>query len=671
MRYALGIDTGGTYTDAVIYELETGEILESAKFETDKENLLRSIEGVLSGLKMLKGADFIALSTTLATNACVEGKGGGAKLILIGADEEIVRRYGRDYGLPDAGDILFIPGRLSSGGQVEEPADWDLLRRAVRGLKDTQVFAVVSQWGVRNPVFERQARDILSDEFNKQTVCGFELTGELNYIRRGASALLNARLIPLIDHFLKSVKMAVSRRGLEAPIVIVRSDGSLMNERFTRVRPVETLLCGPVASVLGGTELTGEKDCVVIDMGGTTTDIAIVKNGMPRIAAEGVSIGGWRTNVKSIDVSTVGLGGDSRIYMDESASLRLSSKRVAPLCYLACRWPETRAEMERILASDQKSSVDLMEFYYSLRTLTQAGLTEMEARIMRALEPGPLSLNQLALKLGVSIYEVDVKRLEKLDAVMRSALTPTDIMHVRGDYGAWDAEAALCGAEHMARRLELSVEALCQRVYEEIGHKLYRAILNALLGYEGIDVKEENHALSALMDMGFKEPSDGILKCAYTSAVKLVGIGAPTGLFLPDVAKKLHSLAVIPKSAAVANAVGAAVGNICAEKSILIKPVDAPEGVTGYTVFGVSGPMWFEDYDDAVKAATEQAKSAAEGEIRTRGASGSVATQVDVDKKTALIAFMGKNQDESTMHLETVVTARSVGKFQFSSASAT
>ena len=101
-------------------------------------------------------------------------------------------------------------------------------------------------------------------------VCGHELASQLNFLKRAATALLNARLIPLINEFIDAVKLGLKERGIDAPLVIVCGDGSIMSEEFVRDRPVETLLSGPAASGIGGMNLSGQKNCVVVDMGGTT-----------------------------------------------------------------------------------------------------------------------------------------------------------------------------------------------------------------------------------------------------------------------------------------------------------------------------------------------------------------------------------------------------------------
>ena len=120
-------------------------------------------------------------------------------------------------------------------------------------------------------VYEKKAKQAFSRRYDFPLICGHELFSELNSVQRGASTLLNAKLLPVIREFLAAVKASLKARGVDAPLVIVRSDSSLMSEEFSMLRPVETILCGPAASVLGGLKLTGEKDSVIIDMGGTTT----------------------------------------------------------------------------------------------------------------------------------------------------------------------------------------------------------------------------------------------------------------------------------------------------------------------------------------------------------------------------------------------------------------
>lgn len=318
MGIGLGIDTGGTCTDAVLYDFTQRRILAGAKSLTTKEDLALGIGAALDQLpvELLRRTERVALSTTLATNACVENKGGRAGLILIGGDRQVVEKNGNQYGLPSADHIYFLDAELAEDGTVRREPDWERFRQeSAAFLKGLEAAAVVSYQGIRNPALEKQAQEILK-ESGVRAIGGHELFWDRNYIRRGASTLLNARLLPVIDTFLQAVDRTLMEREIHAPMVVVRSDGSLMSESFSRERPVETILCGPAASVMAGMHLAGCPDCLVVDMGGTTTDIALVRGGIPVKVSDGVTIGQWRTFVKSVDIHTIGLGGDSVVRLD-------------------------------------------------------------------------------------------------------------------------------------------------------------------------------------------------------------------------------------------------------------------------------------------------------------------------------------------------------------------
>ncbi|MHB1454927.1 MAG: hydantoinase/oxoprolinase family protein [Saccharofermentanales bacterium] len=477
MVYGLGIDTGGTYTDAVIFDFENSKVIGTAKSITNKENLTIGINGAIGQLDpgILDRISMVSLSTTLATNACVEGKGSRAKLVMIGGYKSVISRYGSEYGLPDAQDIIFVDGGHNQQGEVVDEPDWELLEADIlRCMKDTDVFAVVEVWGIRNAGFERKAKELISAWTGRQVVCGYELTDEINSLKRAASAFLNARLIPIINDFLDAVKISLKQRGIRVPLVIVRGDGSLMSEEFAREKPVETLLCGPAASVSGGISLTGEKNCIIIDMGGTTSDIAIARNGIPRLAAEGANIGKWRTGTKSIMINTVGLGGDSLIHRDSQGVLKLGPVRAAPLSWTASTWPETIDAMRSIYESGRKHSISLCEFFYLIRDISgDPYYNSDEQLISGALKQGPLSLGGLAAAVGISIYEIRTARLEQLGIIMRCGLTPTDIMHLTGAFTGWHKDAAFYGASIMANQLDVTLEDFIDVINEKVKEKLY------------------------------------------------------------------------------------------------------------------------------------------------------------------------------------------------------
>jgi N-methylhydantoinase A/oxoprolinase/acetone carboxylase beta subunit len=133
-------------------------------------------------------------------------------------------------------------------------------------------------------------------------VCGHELTSNLNSIRRAITVAFNARLIPVIRELLTSVKDVLHERGIAAPLMVVKGDGHIVSDAVAMERPIETILSGPAASIIGGNYLSGMDTGIVVDMGGTTTDIAILRNGIPQVKADGATVGEWRMSIRAADI---------------------------------------------------------------------------------------------------------------------------------------------------------------------------------------------------------------------------------------------------------------------------------------------------------------------------------------------------------------------------------
>ncbi len=186
-----------------------------------------------------------------------------------------------------------------------------------------------SLFSVRNPSHERRIRSLIRELTGKPVTCGHELTSGLDAPRRALTAALNAQLTPQLRHLLEAVQAVLTEAGIAAPLMVVKGDGSLMAVEMALECPVETVLSGPAASVVGARFLTGCDDFVMSDMGGTTTDIAVVRGGHPVLSAEGASVGGWKTMVEAVDVRTFGLGGDSELAFD-GRSIIIGPRRVRP-----------------------------------------------------------------------------------------------------------------------------------------------------------------------------------------------------------------------------------------------------------------------------------------------------------------------------------------------------
>ena len=454
MSIGIGIDTGGTYTDAVIYDFDNEIVLDSAKALTTKNDLTIGISNVIDKLSidLLKQASMVGLSTTMATNACVENKGGRAKLILWGIDKHTVERFGKQYGLPDADEIYFQDSYPKFNGGYEKETDWQLFEDNIeKWFKECDAVASVELFAMNtNALVEKKSKEILRDKLGIPVICGNELFTDIDALQRGSSVLLNARLIPIIEEFISAIKTVLKDRNINVPVGIVRSDGSLMSEKFTSVYPVETILCGPAASVMGGVKLSNVPNSFVIDMGGTTTDIAIVKDFVPVTETKGVKIGQWKTFVKGLFIDTFGLGGDSAVRYN-NGKMYLDDVRVIPLCVAAGEYPCIIDELKLLEKEDLPHTRFIHEFYILQKDISNnENYTEYEKEFCDKLKNGPMSLRKAAASMESDVYHFKVDRLEKEGVVMRCGLTPTDMMHIKGDFDTYDREASIMGANYVA-----------------------------------------------------------------------------------------------------------------------------------------------------------------------------------------------------------------------------
>lgn len=653
MKIGIGIDTGGTYTDAVAFDFESSSVLAKGKALTTKEDLTKGIGEAIDSLlsEYLPQAKIVALSTTLATNACVEGKGGRAKLVMIGASERLLEWIGADelYGLKKD-DILCID--INNGEDNKDRlADLEKqLNDADAWLSDADALSVAEVDSSKNGAEgEKRSKEKFA-KYDVPVVCASNLVKELNVMERGATALLNARLLPVIQEFISAVGKALAERGITAPAMIVRSDGSLMTDKLSQKRPVETIHSGPAASVLGARGLTNNQNCVIVDMGGTTTDISIIKDGVPSMIQNGIRIGGWRTQVKGVFMQTVALGGDSAIRMKEGR-LEIATRKAEPLCVAASKWPGIKDELKKLIYQEKIHSYPLHEFLYLVREPKNTSrYTSNEIALCDALKNGPLMLEQAAKAIRSDIYRLDSERLESEGVVMRCGLTPTDIMHIRGDFEVYDKEASELAVKYFMNCLSSftkkhgSVESFCEEVYDLIKHKLYDNIVNVLLAdkYPDIIKNGAGEQLSSLISQCYldsRQSSDSaFFEMSFNTSAALVGIGAPTHVFLPDVAKALGADCIIPEHAAVANAVGAVSADISAKVLVQISPNITEDGAAGYTVYGADSKYVYAEIDKATEAALEEAVRQASEEARIRGALGELSIKTKVTPKISYAA---------------------------------
>ncbi|MBQ8975767.1 MAG: hypothetical protein IJ072_08625, partial [Oscillospiraceae bacterium] len=460
MRIGIGIDTGGTCTDAVAMELETQRLIAKGKSLTTREDLSVGIGKALDMLPpdIVKQASIVSLSTTLATNACIEDKGCRAKLVIFGlTDENITRVNAADnFNLKGESVMCYDTHGSADGLRVDEP-DWEeFYGQYGDWIKDADALSAVELYANYNGApCEKHFKELVTDKTGRKCVCASELSNGVSVLARGSTALLNARLFHIVKEFVDAAAEDFRARGCNAPIMVVRSDGSLMSSEHTLIRPVETILSGPAASVLAGKSFSDSENYIIVDMGGTSTDVSVVTGGKPVTADDGIKVAQWPTYVRGIQVSPFNLGGDSAIRLSKGR-LELYPRRVKSLCSAASQWPEIKTQLKQLIRSHHyNNNFPLHEFFYLVREPEDMShYNENEKRLIDHVRGGPRILERLYDDAGIDLYHLDSERLEAEGVVMRCGMTPTDFMHIKGEYLEYDAEASVLAAKYMLMALE-------------------------------------------------------------------------------------------------------------------------------------------------------------------------------------------------------------------------
>lgn len=581
----LGIDTGGTYTDAVLVDSDAeagSEVISFAKALTTRHNLAQGIGESVDAVLTQSGASaqeikLCSVSTTLATNALVEGHGGRVALIAVGFTDDDMTRAGLNEAL-GSDSVVRINGGHDAHGVERAPLDVDALAKALAELAPAPSgYAVVSQFGVRNPGHELAVRNLIGSHSAAPVTCSHELTAKLNGPRRALTSLLNARLIPLIDSLLSAASGLLAERKINAPLMVVRGDGTLLSMEVARKRPIETILSGPAASVVGAQFLTDETDAIISDIGGTTTDIAILRGGKPHIDTSGATVGGHRTMVEAVAINTYGLGGDSRVAVDDgglTTKITLGPGRVVPISMLATQHPDVvMASLERETLSETTRERD-GQFAILIQTEGILDADDRARDLMEALAGGPRALNDL---IGTKRQELVLDRLVRAGAVRRAGFTPTDACHVLGHQDDFSAPAARMAAKLFARQKDRRSEPiatggadLSQRVVDLVVRNSAELILDSAFEADGFSQPglTKQTVVQAALDRHV-----GIIDFGLSVSVPIVGLGAGAKTYYPAVADLLGSYAVLSPYSGVANAVGAVVGQVAMTGRATIAPL--------------------------------------------------------------------------------------------------
>ena len=629
-RLIIGFDTGGTYTDAALVDTHSRQILTKAKAVTTKGDLSvgvsEALAAVFAAKPNLKGdtVAMVCLSTTLATNAIVEGHGSQIGVILIGFDDKMVERAGIAAALPGV-KILRCAGGHTYSGLQKEPLDSAAIANFITQTRgEVEAYAVAAEYSVRNPAHEQAAQQLIAELSGKPVTASSDLAHALDAPRRALTAALNARIISRIVALIGAVQRSMVAFDIHAPLMVVKGDGTLASAAKIVARPIETVLSGPAASVIGAKFLSGLEDFVVSDIGGTTTDIAVLEQGWPKLTAQGALVGGHRTLVRTIDMRTFALGGDSEVdFNDVTGKVVLKPSRIVPLSLLGHRYPSVVAELRSILAdpdgANYASRFALRPFGGQVQTMPQLGAKEQS--VYERIADVPVRLDQIIH----SPQDMRILlRLVKMGLAQLAGFTPSDAAHVLDKQSQWSREAALLGGlaftrwRRMAspRAGEHECRAFAQEVFDAVVFDSGRVLIETLAD---APVKADDPFIIAALDG--RGTYKG-LNIAIRPSSPLVAVGGPGAIYYPELGRRMNCEIVLPPFGDVANAVGAAVGVIKVQAIVEVTST----GVGHYRIHHAGGLEESGDAGEALAKAHIYAQSQARAHALELGTSHSEMT---------------------------------------------
>lgn len=533
--YSIGIDTGGTFTDAVLLNNETRQVVAWCKERTTTHDLSLGVGAALAGLLQNKAhahdVKQLSVSTTLATNAVVEGRGARVGLFVLG--------YVRHFKLPVVANI-FLKGGHTITGEEDEPLDLESLVDTLPKLvNEVDSYAVCGAMSIKNPTHELVAQEAIRLIDPKPVFCSHLVSSHPGMLERSATACLHAKLMPLMTDFLASIQRSMLATGLDCPVTIICGNGQGKALEQIVDQAAITMASGPAATAFFGTT-SGLDYALVVDVGGTTTDVCLIRDGKPLLNTDGCVIGEWRTHVEAVDMYTAGAGGDSHVVCQRDGRITLKTTRVQPLAMT----PDPLAP-EQWLANEHDSYLVL-----PIKDLAQDHI-QGDVLLRFLDEHGPAAPSTIAARTGVSgiLLEKRLERLMFLQQVTLAGFTPTDALHALGLLQIGNAETSRKAATVLADRCGMKTDALCRQVVAETE----AAIEQIVLTYLARSIWKDGHSAPFL-----NRRDNDLFSLHFTLKLPIIGIGAAARCFLPGVAARLGTTVTFPDHFEVGNAIGAA-----------------------------------------------------------------------------------------------------------------
>lgn len=554
MEYILGIDTGGTYTDAVVICENNNQIVSKAKVFTTHDDLSEGIRSCIEQMNFcdIKKIKEIHLSTTIVVNKILEGEFQSIGILQVGkcTDGKLPGKYSYN---------ISIPGSCSKGLTDRSLCNMDEIKKVFAGNVEAIIVSAAQSKYSRDS--EGFVSKIVEEEMGIKCISASDMCDLDDRYDRLITAAFTTFLRPVVKNFIQSIKSVAIEFGITDRIFIVNALGKLISCDEAVTDPLKTVFSGLAASVNGGIALTKEKDFLLLDMGGTSSDVTRIIDSSFREFKGVAKIGGYRIKEKTMNIKSYGVGGDSYIRLTQCKDIEVGPQRAIPLCVAADLFPHLYNEL---LTYQKPKGYELLtsqeiNCYIGVKGASLIGLDPMESLTARYLVNNPHNIFFIAEHFNKDADALHMDRLIKQNAVRLISLTPTDILHAEGRFTKWNTGISVVAVKRMAAALNMEPEDFLTLAEEEIINALSKVCMQGIAAFEDIEFDfDECQGASFLLDSFFKDKNK-LIKTDFSMSKPIVAVGAPAGAWMDKVATRLKTRAIIPKHGEVANAFGAAI----------------------------------------------------------------------------------------------------------------
>ncbi|MFO8233972.1 MAG: hydantoinase/oxoprolinase family protein [Bacteroidales bacterium] len=661
-RYVIGIDTGGTFTDGVLLQYDTRKVISTAKSMTTRDDLKRGVIKVLKKLNIRYDYNIklVGISSTLATNSVAEGKARKVGLLLVGYDKDLLESYGLTDKLSTE-EIAFFAGGHNAQGVELAPLDKEGIEKWIKeNERQIDAVAISSYFSPLNPSHEEEVFEIIRENSSIPVVMGHQLSTKLDSIKRAATATINASLVAVMQDFIEAVQNSLKKLNIHAPLMIVRGDGTLMSYTDAVQKPVETVLSGPAASAIGGRFLSRQGSSLVIDMGSTTTDMALVKDSRVVVTEEGAKVGNTETAVKAARIRTISVGCDSRIAYNDKKEIQIGPDRIRPLSQIAMHHENVAEEINALqnASTVRKNPYDI-EYLYLHKPMEDhefEQLPDKQKRIIDLIQK-PKRLTDILSEIGVfHPSHLGLDHIIQQGKVECASITPSDLLHVEKSMNLWDREVAKEATDYFCNIYGKSRKDFIEQVFNKIIDVIVEEII-IFLACQDTNPSQMPSAIDGewgkwlLHEILYHH--NNYLSIDVDSRYPVIGTGAPARHFLNKAAKLVHTKFILPEHADVANAVGAVSGSITEVRESIIFIREDDEQYS-YIVKADGDTKSFEEFAEACEFAEEKSRTLSKEAATKAGASDPF---IEIERKvegslTRYIARAIGNPKLSTQHVD-------------------